>query len=254
MAVMTGISALCAGTTSLRHGGRRSWLTRLAKWLGRCRKSTLIGEMDVNKSETIGKLAEALSKAQGQIKGAVADSANPFFKSKYADLQSVVDALKEPYASNGIAYVQTTRLSDRQSIIVETILMHSSGEWISGELEVPAIKNDPQAFGSAMSYGRRYSLQAIAGIPTVDDDAEEAMGRKPEAKPPQTQTKTQTNPNVMTEPQRRKLWALMKGEKLSDDDAKALFAYVGAVTQRDASEFIENFAQRLNEWNESRKE
>lgn len=139
----------------------------------------------MNKSETIGALAAALAKAQGEMGAAIKDAANPFFKSRYADLAAVVDALKKPFASNGLSYVQTTD-ADETSVYVETLLMHSSGEWISGRLKMPVSKpNDPQALGSAMTYCRRYGLQAIAGIPADDDDGNAAAGKDkaPEQKP-----------------------------------------------------------------------
>lgn len=134
----------------------------------------------MQKSESIGALAAALAKAQSQMGAAIKDAANPFFKSKYADLAAVVDAIKQPFASNGLSYSQTTD-ADETSVYVETLLMHSSGEWIAGKLKMPVSKpNDPQALGSAMTYCRRYGLQAIAGIPADDDDGNAAAGKAPE--------------------------------------------------------------------------
>lgn len=130
------------------------------------------------KSETIGKIAEALSKAQGMMKGAVKDSQNPFFKQKYADLASVWDACREPLSKNGLSVTQTTRITDAGEPVIITTLMHSSGEWMSGELLVKPVKNDPQSIGSAITYGRRYALSAIVGIAPEDDDAESAQGRQ----------------------------------------------------------------------------
>lgn len=128
----------------------------------------------MNQSESIDKLAQALCKAQAAMGGAVKDSANPFFKSKYADLGSVVKAVKEPFADNGLSYVQFPYSSER-GVGVTTRLMHISGQWLESEYVLPIIKADPQAAGSAITYARRYALQSIAGIPTADDDAEAAM-------------------------------------------------------------------------------
>lgn len=130
----------------------------------------------MNQSESIVKLSAALVKAQAEMSGAVKDSANPFFKSKYADLQSVIKAIKEPFAKHGLAYTQFPITSD-SGIGVTTRLVHESGEWLECGFFLPLTKLDPQAAGSAITYARRYALQAMAGIPAVDDDAEMAMGR-----------------------------------------------------------------------------
>lgn len=130
------------------------------------------------KSETIGKLAEALSKAQGMMKGAIKDSENPYFRSAYADLSSVWEACREPLSKHGLSVVQTTEISGAGEPIIVTTLLHSSGEWISGELLVKPVKPDPQSIGSAITYGRRYALSALVGIAPEDDDGEAAQGRE----------------------------------------------------------------------------
>lgn len=130
----------------------------------------------MKQSETIIKLAQALAKAQAEMGGAVKESNNPFFKSSYADLTSVIKAIKEPFANNGLAYVQFP-INGEHSMGVVTRIMHESGEWLESEYLLPLTKNDPQAAGSAITYARRYSLQSMAGIPAVDDDGEMAMVR-----------------------------------------------------------------------------
>ena len=127
-------------------------------------------------SETIEKLALALCSAQGEMGGAVKGSANPFFKSSYADLTSVIKAIKEPCFKHGLSYVQLPH-RDGNSIGVTTRLIHTSGQWIEHEFTLPMVKGDPQAAGSAITYARRYALQALFGIPAVDDDSESAMLR-----------------------------------------------------------------------------
>jgi len=140
----------------------------------------------MNQSETITKLSVALVKAQAEMSGAVKDSANPFFKSRYADLESVINAIKEPFAKYGLAYTQFP-INDDKGVGVVTRLIHESGEWLECGYTLPLgfVKKDgvveprldPQSAGSAITYARRYALQAMAGIPAVDDDAEMAMGR-----------------------------------------------------------------------------
>lgn len=127
----------------------------------------------IRRSESIGKLAEALAKAQGEIKNAVKDAANPFFKSKYADLASIRDACAGPLAANGLAVIQTPRATEA-GVEVETLLAHSSGEWIADTLALPVAKADAQGIGSAITYARRYTLAAFAGVAAEDDDGNAA--------------------------------------------------------------------------------
>ena len=132
----------------------------------------------MNRSDTIGALAKALAKVQGEIKSAAKDATNPFFKSNYADLPSVVKACKVALAANDIAYIQTTDFLEQETWL-ETILAHSSGEWVSGRYPVRPVKNDPQGMGSAITYARRYALASMVGVvaENEDDDAEAAQGR-----------------------------------------------------------------------------
>jgi hypothetical protein len=134
----------------------------------------------MNKSESIAGLAAALAKAQGQMKGAIKDSANPFFKSKYADLASVVEAIRAAFSANGLSYIQTVEPSEKDEVRVETTLLHLSGEWIScGVLSLPVSKVDAQGYGSALTYARRYSLSAAVGVAPEDDDGNAASAAKP---------------------------------------------------------------------------
>jgi hypothetical protein len=135
----------------------------------------------MNKSDSIKELALALHKAHTKIKAAIKDSANPFFKSKYADLSSVIDAVKQPFSDNGLTFLQGVE-GVEGGVAVETMLLHISGEWISSKLEIPASKNDAQGYGSAITYGRRYGLQAMCGVPAEDDDGNAATASAPKYK------------------------------------------------------------------------
>ena len=133
-------------------------------------------------SPTIAALAAALVKAQSAMGGAKKDSTNPHFKTAYADLASVWDACRAPLANAGLSIVQlvsSERLhpSEATHAIIETILAHSSGEWVSSTLAVPLTKSDAQGLGSAITYGRRYALAAIVGVCPADDDGEAAVAR-----------------------------------------------------------------------------
>ncbi len=132
----------------------------------------------MNQSEQINELAAALAKCQGEILPAIKDSKNPFFKSKYADLNSVWSVCREPLSKHGLAVIQTMDKDETGALILITTLAHSSGQWIRSKSPIPLLKSDPQAMGSSLTYMRRYSLSAIVGISTdEDDDGEKAMNR-----------------------------------------------------------------------------
>lgn len=123
-------------------------------------------------------IATAFVKAQRDFAPALKTSTNPHFKSKYADLAACVEAVIDALNTNGIAMIQRTH-DDQTGVTVETVFIHESGETIeSGRLHVPAAKNDPQGYGSALTYARRYSLMAACGIAPEDDDGNSAS-RKP---------------------------------------------------------------------------
>ncbi|WP_342550936.1 ERF family protein [Lysinibacillus sp. FSL M8-0216] len=127
--------------------------------------------MDViNKSESIAELAKALSLFQGEVKQPLKDKANPFFKSKYVPLENVVEAITEIAPKHGLSFIQYPINQDNKVGVV-TILMHSSGEFIQMEpiFTTPA-KNDAQATGSVITYLKRYSLSAVFGITSDEDD------------------------------------------------------------------------------------
>lgn len=153
----------------------------------------------MNRSENITDLVTALAIAQGQITGALKDSDNPFFSSKYADLAACWDVARKPLSENGLSIVQTTERGkpvtiewetknektgevttykvDTEELIVVTTLFHSSGQWISSELPMIPRDASPQGMGSALTYGRRYGLCPLIGIAQVDDDGNQASGR-----------------------------------------------------------------------------
>lgn len=133
----------------------------------------------MNKSESIKELSAALAKAQGLIENASKNAANPHFKSKYADLAEVLNTVRPVFSSYGLSIVQSPAF-EAGTVSVETLLMHQSGEWISGVAACNVTKNDAQGVGSAITYLRRYSLAAMAGIAQEDDDANAAVGKKPE--------------------------------------------------------------------------
>lgn len=131
----------------------------------------------MNRSESIAKIAAALVKAQSIMGNAIKDAKNPFFKSSYANLNAVREAVLPAMNANGISVLQPTVQIDGKSF-VETVLLHESGEFISSLTEVVVAKaNDAQQQGSGISYARRYGLQSLANIGSDDDDGETAVGR-----------------------------------------------------------------------------
>lgn len=132
-------------------------------------------------SESIKQLAPALLRAQRKIGGAIKGSSNPFFKSRYADLGAVMAACKEELNSEEITVLQPLG-SDETGDYVETTFLHSSGEFATSRMKIPAYKN-AQELGSNVSYLKRYLLQSMVFTPSEDDDAEASMGRgKPTSK------------------------------------------------------------------------
>lgn len=119
-------------------------------------------------------IASALVKAQKAFGPALKTSTNPAFRSKYAKLENCIEAVIDALNDNGIMLTQQTHLCE-DGVIVETTFIHESGETMSGgKLHVPAAKHDPQGYGSALTYARRYSLQAACGIAPEDDDGNSA--------------------------------------------------------------------------------
>ena len=135
----------------------------------------------INQSDTIAALAEALSKAQGEMEGAKKTANNPHFRNQYADLASVWDACREALSSNGLAVIQSPGPMADGRMEMTTTLAHKSGEWMRGTLTIPLGKADAQAYGSATPYARRYALAAVVGIAPEDDDGNAATAAAPKA-------------------------------------------------------------------------
>lgn len=130
-------------------------------------------------------LSLAMALAFAKIEGAIKGKTNPAFRSKYADLAAVVDAIKPALSEHGLWFRQISHPADG-GVCVETVIHHASGESLAcGPLFLPASKQDAQGFGSAMTYARRYSLMAAFGVPAEDDDGNGAVQSRPEPKPAQ---------------------------------------------------------------------
>lgn len=171
-------------------------------------------------SDNIGQLTKALSVAHQSFKPVLKDASNPFFKSKYADLAGVIESTSDALSKNGLVIIQSPRLKENR-VSVTTLLAHSSGEWISDELELPLSKFDAQGAGSAITYARRYAYQAIVGVAAEDDDGNAASQKfenkgdgtfaKSDPKPPVEQPK-RGRPSKKAEASDYQPWAGLAGK------------------------------------------
>lgn len=170
-------------------------------------------------SESIKNLSKALLKAQSQMGSAKKDSKNPFFKSTYADLPTVMEVVKAPLNEAGIIILQPASSSvypeGAKNYITTTLIHAESGEWISSDTEVVCAKaNDPQAFGAAQTYARRFGLQSMLFIPAEDDDGNYASGRSVKAsvttsavaEAPITEAKQSADATAKVEPMKKSIF------------------------------------------------
>jgi hypothetical protein len=178
-------------------------------------------------------IASALVKAQKAFGPALKTATNPHFKSRYADLAACVEAVIEGLNSAGIALVQRTSLDDA-GVTVETVFVHESGEMLEcGKLHVPAAKHDPQGYGSALTYARRYSLMAACGIAPEDDDGN--AGSKPPPKVTDATVNALLDDIAESNTHDQLKEAFFKAIKTVGDDQKARDQITKAKDQRKAT-------------------
>ena len=153
----------------------------------------------MNKSESIQLLASALSKAQAEMPAIKFDSKNPFLKNDYASLGAIIAGARPVIAKHGLSVAQLT-FGDDGVAGVETVLMHTSGEWISQSISMPIgeekVKSSAQVAGSIVTYLRRYSLASILGI--YSDEDGDGNKPEPERKPTRAKPEAQANDDIMT--------------------------------------------------------
>lgn len=134
------------------------------------------------RSESVTKLAEALAKAQGELRSVVKDRTNPHFKNRYATLDAIVEAVRPVLSKHGLSVIQGAS-EGVGNFSVTTMLLHSSGEFITNTVPMSLAKSDAQGVGSAITYGRRYGISAILSLATDEDDDGEAAVKTPKAEP-----------------------------------------------------------------------
>lgn len=131
------------------------------------------------KSDKIDKLAGALSKAQGEMGGVAKTSANPFYKSKYADINDCLTVALPALSKHGLAISQGNEFDRVEGYYITTMLIHESGQWLKSKIRIPLTnKKDAQEIGSACTYGRRYGLAAMVGLAQVDDDGNTTVNER----------------------------------------------------------------------------
>lgn len=146
---------------------------------------------ELEHSEQINELVKAMCEVNKVLENAQKDKTNPFFKSKYADLTEIFGVCRKPLAENGLVVIQTTMVINDKTYMI-TRLIHTSGQWIKGVYPLNPIKNDPQGYGSAVTYARRYTLSAIIGITAEDDDGNKASKQNGTTKKETTSKPTDT--------------------------------------------------------------
>jgi hypothetical protein len=147
----------------------------------------------MEKSESIKNIAIALCHFSSLVEKIKKTETNPFFKSKYADLSGILDVIKEPLIECELSIVQFPK----GKYGLETMIMHSSGEWMSGEYEMKPTKEDPQNAGSVITYQRRYALGAILGL-NIDKDDDGNAGSEPVKEPAKEPVKKQITKEALT--------------------------------------------------------
>ena len=161
----------------------------------------------MNKSESIANLSAALARFQGEVLNPKNTANNPFYKSKYAPLCDVLNMVRPLLAKHGLSVVQFPS-GDGSIVGITTTLLHTSGEWIEGEpLCLNAEKLTPQGVGSAISYGRRYSVSAVLGISSEDDDDGNHAENTP-SKPKEARSKHVSTSTTTVNPEQESRWAI----------------------------------------------
>jgi hypothetical protein len=162
----------------------------------------MMSDTEFRHTANLNELAAALAKAQSKMGHARKNEENPFFKSSYADLASIVSVARAPLAENGIAVLQGA-FTEGEKVSIRTRLIHSSGQWIECCTSATARDAEPQAVGSVITYLRRYGLSSMVNVATEDDDG--AQGKRPDSK---DNRNTAAPSDKATEAQRKKLWAM----------------------------------------------
>ncbi len=204
----------------------------------------------MNISENSAELFKAISAAQGEFRTVEKNATNPHFKSKFAPLDSIIEMIRPIMPKHGLAALQFTDIQE-SGIVVETIITHESGQFISGKLFMPAVKQDPQGYGSALTYGRRSALGAALGI-VSDEDVDGNGGgngaddkKKQPVVPPQTPPQKQSTLDLIEK--RIDSFATKTAQELTawylDDENLKLIEAKSSLSAEELSKANKYFAQ-----------
>lgn len=178
----------------------------------------------MNKSESIVEISKALAKFQGEVKQPLKDAENPYFQSKYVPLENVVESISSIAPNHGLSFVQWALNDENGRVGVATMLMHESGEFIEFDpVFINAEKQTPQGAGSLITYLKRYSLSAVFGITSdQDDDANESSGNNQNNQQQNFNRNQKSQPKGnLTENQIKRLYAIAKSASVSSNDVKS---------------------------------
>lgn len=189
-------------------------------------------------SDSITNIAPALLEAQKAITFAVKDAVNGHFKSNYADLASVIDAVKKPLNDAGIVFIQSQSPCDSGFLALTTRLLHSSGEWIEDTASCVLSKNDAQGFGSASSYLRRYSLAAITGVYQDDDDGNAASGKDKPIPAQKQPIKAKDNDPIPVNEKEMTITLDMLSTAATQEELQAVFSAIWKRATKDQKDLL----------------
>ena len=205
-------------------------------------------DISTTMSPTIGALAAALAKAQGQFTFAAKTSEAVVTgqnKRRYADLAAVLDAVRAGLSANGLAVIQQPFAREGGGVLLRTTLAHSSGEWMASEISLPADRmGGIQGWGSALTYARRYALAAMVGIAQDDDDGQAAQDNEPRNKKAREQERVQ---------QARRAAEAENPDKLSASQQKALMARLGELGCKQREDYLMELSRVLGKTVETSK-
>jgi hypothetical protein len=191
----------------------------------------------MQRSETINEISAALAKAQGMLRPAIKDTVNPFFKSVYADLAAIIDVIREPLSSNGLAILQSIE-TDAGDVVITTLLSHVSGQWIETALRLKPTKNDPQGVASAATYGRRIGLQSLVGVAAdTDDDGNAASATQSQKPAPAPAPAPKANAKEIEE---------LRQKMVIESEVMALGTAMGAVSDSAGMDAVRATFSRLS--------
>lgn len=177
----------------------------------------------MSQSDNVNELVGALAKAHLAFKEIKKTSSNPYFNSKYADLAEIIDCTAKALSENGLAIVQAPLgVGDDNKVRVETAIYHSSGQWMKHETCTFVAKNDAQAIGSATTYLRRYSLQAVLNVAAdSDDDGNSAVGTTQKDRQSTSTDKSDKDGPALNPTQVRAFWSAVKAGSKSEAEVRS---------------------------------